>query len=330
MIGSITAVAGAFGVAWWLLRPKKAKKKKNEPPTDPSGWTDPIWVPVSPDDKKTVIDVICRLGVAPTVDRTLLAGQVWAEIWPGVPWPTSAGDHPSVHEAESSLNGLLDEWSKNPGMFCDGKIELIEDPGNWPTPGLAYQVVSGDFLGGTNSSHSIAYRALLAGGYLAGISRGLSPAAAKALAAKVAVNQGNRTAYIMLIEDSPFNLMLYGTNGYKEGVAMPGPSGLALRLLPMHASVRALFKAGTPAPRLISMVPPQDRGKGGGTGSGKHLEYLWLPKLDLAALATGTTPDTTIVPIADGMNPPAKWMDMIDMATVPSLKWGSGPWAILT
>lgn len=343
MMGWIGAVGGGLFFAVLLSRGKKGKASGNKSTAD--FWTSPIWVPDSPESVAIVSEALCRLGA--TLSGVDLEQAVWREVWPGVPWPgqpVRAGDHPTVATSANLLHELALAYAADPDVFCavvptpkpddgpddggdgsDQPIEALEDPGGYPTPGRFYQVVYGDYFGGTNSQHSIVYRALLSAGYIAAKQAGYTDAAASDFARNIAKSDRNRGRYRNLIQDSPWNLRLYGTRGYDPKLAIPGPSGLAIRLLPVHAPVRQMLKQRALVPRMIALGSVAD---GSASGSGNRLEYLWLPSLDLKALLTGISTDTRIVPVA--MDPPEPWESLIDPNTLPSMTWGTPPFSVTT
>lgn len=163
-----------------------------------------------------------------------------------------------------------------------GGIDLGEWRRKYPTPGALYQVSRGDTGLGTQSEHSIAYRALLSAGFLAartvgGQSIDESRKFGLDLAARYRGAPQRRIEYWQAIQCSGFNDAAYGTFGFGDK-AMPAPSGRAIRLLPSHKDTAAALKAGRPIVRNIDLHSGRELERA------NKFELLWLPELDLQAI----------------------------------------------
>jgi hypothetical protein len=156
--------------------------------------------------------------------------------------------------------------------------------------GTVFQVQQGWIFGGVGSKR-ILFQAIADKAYRVAIEHGKGHDEALAYAQSIAGNQQNRNAYFRAILCEPFNDRLYGTYGYGE-VAIPGPNGRSIRLLPQHADNIARMRAGESPIRSIRLRTPQDAGKGNafafpGAPSG-HLEAIYLPLINGAYMwATG-------------------------------------------
>lgn len=176
----------------------------------------------------------------------------------------------------------------------------------YPTPGMMYQVKKGEIFGGEDSKRSIAYRALLTAGYLAGKNvLKLSESKAQAFAREIAKSKVRRAQYIDLIQCAGINDAAYGTWGYSSN-ARPGPHGRAIRLLPYHVNNRRQLAEGLPLIRNIAMGSHMSPGDGSGVALRSDLretwEFLLMPRLDLTALAS-----RQVVPAQDGLTAPFEW-----------------------
>lgn len=329
-----------------LMSGRKSKGSSGSDQSDGSGrppWPKPIWVPTGPNGDDRIRAEICRQTVpGGTVLTPVLAKNVWAVIWQGVPWPPQPTDHPTVLEAAEVLDRLIGEYLADPVGFCSRfeddqtqpdpspsptPIDIAEFEDPYPTPGLMYQVVYGDILGGTNSDRSIAYRALLSAGYVAATQLlGLDQEAASQFARDLARNQAARAIYIRLIQCDLFNSLYYDTEGFDSAITsgVRGADGRtrALRFLPVHADNRARLKDGLPPLRRIDRVT--------GSATAGKLEYLHLPLLDLEAIANANAPldDRIVVGVwsdgSTGMLPPPPIQAVMNLAVVPSGVYGCG------
>lgn len=328
LTGSAVALA-----AFLLSGGKKPGKKKPNDGTRPP-YVQPVWVPTGPNGDDLIRAEICRLAQAGTTVLTpVLSRAVWRVIWQGVPWPVRATDHATVVAAAAILDSLVAEYLADPVAFCerfndddDGAptpIDLSEYEDPYPTPGMMYQVKKDDILGGTFSTRSIAYRALLSAGYLAGLDvLGLDDEAASQFARELALNNQARAIYIRMIQCDLYNDFFYGTEGFNPEITSGNPNGRGLRLLAIHADNRARIAAGLAPLRVVDSVT--------GVGqSGGEYEYLDMPLLDLDQVAKAHLPiDDRLVLQAwpDGsVNLPAPAIaDLINLSLVPPGVYGCG------
>ena len=160
-------------------------------------------------------------------------------------------------------------------------IDVVKD---YPEGGHFYQVVWGDYFGGTNGNHSIAYRLLLSEAFLAAKEfGGLDDDEARDFAKQVAASPGRRKWAIDRIQCNGVNDALYGTYGYGKK-SKPSQHGRAIRLLQQHANNLGLALAGQQPIRNIALKKKSDAGSGNAFGVDKadagHYELLWLEPVD--------------------------------------------------
>jgi hypothetical protein len=166
-------------------------------------------------------------------------------------------------------------------------VASLVDP--YPTPGMFYQVKQGDTFYG-NGSSAIIYRALRTAGFLAAKLQGLSDAEANTRGTAFANSANRRTAYNELVQCSPWNDLVFGT-WYAGSQAARGAHGRGIAMFPWHFDVRAQLEQGGPVVRNIDqgaasfvqsepgkLAYPRD-------SDGKRLPFIWLPELDLQAVA---------------------------------------------
>ncbi len=167
------------------------------------------------------------------------------------------------------------------------KPNIVDIIKTYPTPGAFYQVEYGDIFLGELSGKSIVYRALLTAGFLAAKEiGGLSTSEANAFAKSIAKQAVNRLHYLQMIQCGWWNAATYTTYGYGPK-AWPNAAGMAIRMMPYSAPVRAQIEDGTAPYRNIRIGDESDRGKGNAgriNGQWSETEFLWLPPLDLKAL----------------------------------------------
>lgn len=326
------------------LRPGK---KKAEPAPAPSGdrpaWIVPVWDPSSPNSRALVSEQICTSAAefaGETILAPVLEEKVWRVIWQGVPWPVRTDDHATVQVASAVLHDLVLEYLKDPAQFCgqpktpEGPtpIDLSKIENVYPTPGLMYQVRKGDVFGGTFGDRSIAYRALLTAGYLAGKRAGLDDEAANQFARSIAKDNGARTRYIELILCTLLNDLYYGTWGFDGSKTMAGPHGRGIRLLAVNPNNRSRLAAGQTPLRSIQRLAAKDKGNGAAKGTGSSLEYLQLPPLDFDILLNTELPTVAeriqVAPHADGspgLAPLPEVARVMSTVGLPSGRYGCSP-----
>lgn len=165
--------------------------------------------------------------------------------------------------------------------------ELVDD---YPTDGKLFQVSSGYIFSGVPSASNgkrILYNAVAQRAFLVARDElGMSEAAASTWARDVARNQENRAAMMRGIMREPWNDQLYGTFGYKSGVASPDAcTKRAIRLLPQNADNVDRLRSNQAPIRSIQFGSPNAAGNGNayaapGAPTG-HLELLWINPIDV-------------------------------------------------
>lgn len=319
-------------------------------------WLLPIWVPSGPNGDDRIREEICKqTDPNAVVLSPVLAADVWRVLWQGVPWPPLPGDHASVGQARQILDALIAEYLANPIAFCERyepafpdedaapfdedaapppddvppvgptpiDISQYEDP--YPNDGYMYQVVKHDLLGGTYSTRSIAYRALLSAGVKAAKELlGLDDQAAGAFALTLAKNAAARAIYIRMMTCDIYNDLYVTTEGYDKEINTGGPHGRGIRLLSIHGDDRSRLAQGLTPLRVVNIET------GVGVQGGK-LPYVHLPLLDPKKLIdTNLSIDARIVPgrYADGstgMRPPPAINAVLSTAVVPKGVYGCPP-----
>lgn len=275
-------------------KPKKrpSKKPPPEPPTDqPCGHF--VWNALD-------VDVALQGPLDdgerdPETLALIVARAVYASRADGSPqvWPAAASDEPAtciyawiVDHIRTRLTDLGDdppepttddpeepeepELPRPPRQIKPVDLGRWTDPGNYPTPGMFYQVGGED---SPTSLQAIARQALTTAFYLAlnDLER------AKELARK----RDHWEYYREAINCVPWNHALFGSastpgsSGY-----YPTPHGDSISMFPVHAKVAdQLARGETPTRRVRTGSRARPTG-------GRHA-FLWLPLLDEDALRDG-------------------------------------------
>jgi len=166
----------------------------------------------------------------------------------------------------------------------DERIPGIDDiVDGYPTPGMFYQVQAGDF------GLRVAARALKTAAFLAARDRmGMTEADALDFASNWGGNAQRQYAYLDAITCESWNDTTVTTHGYGDQTRAAPSTRRAIRFLPQHANNLQRLRNGRAPQRRMNFGTPADKlNEVKRTGNGSSFETLYLPGVNLKAIADG-------------------------------------------